>query len=205
MISRLDVGKLLPVKESIEEELNSKPLQVTVLCSTLTEVYVGTNRGFVFVTDVKHLRPITSFRPFTEDVRSFWVFRNHISSRCQLPSSESILSLSSNKCDNSSDSDSTSAFHSSKPNISNKTNKESSSNITQTGEKTKDTKKDGDMRGTSPTPSHNRDNNKCQVILALGKGNSSLIEKNTGNLTDEKKQRRRAFAMLWLADDDWEG
>jgi hypothetical protein len=28
MISRLDVGKLLPVKESIEEELNSKPLQV---------------------------------------------------------------------------------------------------------------------------------------------------------------------------------
>lgn len=28
MIARLDVGKLLPVKESIEEELNSKPLQV---------------------------------------------------------------------------------------------------------------------------------------------------------------------------------
>lgn len=33
MISRLDVGKLLPVKESMEEELNHKPLQVRdILC-----------------------------------------------------------------------------------------------------------------------------------------------------------------------------
>lgn len=31
MIARLDVGKLLPVKESIEEELNSKPLQVCAI------------------------------------------------------------------------------------------------------------------------------------------------------------------------------
>jgi len=29
MTARLDVGKLLPVRESIEEELNSKPLQVS--------------------------------------------------------------------------------------------------------------------------------------------------------------------------------
>ncbi|CAL8114388.1 unnamed protein product [Orchesella dallaii] len=194
MISRLDVGKLLPVKESIEEELNSKPLQVTVLRSTLTEVFVGTNRGFVFCTDVKHLRPITSFRPFTEDVRSFWVFREQPG----LKTSESNFSLS-NKCDTDSD---TSALHSST----------SSSSLSKASgeidlrEKTKDSSKSdlsADGRESSPTPSHS--DNSYQVIVALGKGNSNLIEKNIGNLTDEKKQRRRAFAMLWFANEAWEG
>jgi len=37
MISRLDVGKLLPVKESMEEELNNKPLQVCITRVFITE------------------------------------------------------------------------------------------------------------------------------------------------------------------------
>lgn len=115
-----------------------------------------------------------------------------------MPSSESTLSLT-NKCD--SDSDNPAALHSSTS---------SSSLSKHSGEdlhKSKDTKKDDDRGNSSPTPSHNSDNrnNNYQVIVALGKGNSSLIEKNTGNLTDEKKQRRRAFAMLWFANEDWEG
>lgn len=111
-----------------------------------------------------------------------------------LPSSESTLSLT-NKCDTDSD---TQVLHSST----------SSSSLSKTSgdsdvQKSKESKRDDDRRG-SPTPSQISDTN-YQVIVALGKGNSSLIEKNTGNLTDEKKQRRRAFAMLWFANEDWEG
>lgn len=168
--------------------INLFSFQVTILRVSENEVYVGTNRGFVFLADIKRLRPITFFRPFEQDVRSFWVFKNS-----KFSGSAGNLSEQNQK-----DNDGIIPIHSSpsSSNISNSNSKNSGS----VSDGMRGSVSDITDRGISPTPSSQEEKNvSMQIVIGIGKGFSNLIEKNVGATIPcpEQRQRRKAFAMLW--------
>jgi hypothetical protein len=168
---------------------------VTVLRAGLREVYVGTNWGFVFLADVKRLRPITFFRPFEQDVRSFWVFRDDVNNVNRTGSPSTI-----GGSDQENDAagvlatlhSSTSSSNINSAQLQLLAGNDASKEI---GKKESD--ESDESRGISPTPSQSdTSKNNLQIVLGIGKGFSNLIDKSVG-LSKESKQRRRAFAMLW--------
>lgn len=165
-----------------------------MLKSSWSEVYVGTNRGFVFLADIKNLRPITSFRPFSQDVRSFWIFHD---------SSSGLDGSAFNESD-------TESLHSnaSKDEVVQKDKEKIVITATSSVSSSKDIEgcdESSSGRGVSPTPSSSDKDvsNGKQLVVGIGKGFSNLIEKNIA-LVSSVKKKPRAYALLWSIIDAWE-
>ena len=178
-----------------------------MLKSTISEVYIGTNWGFVFVADTKYLRPIASFRPFTEDVRSFWVFRQIQTFSTMLNLATAAGNVSSSDADSDSGSVKTSGSVGSQ-------NVKGESQVPAEDNKDAAAKID-DSRGGSPLPTGGSSSSgfknpnsspvtNSQLLIGIGKGFSNLIDKNVAFGKSEVKQRRRAFALLWHVKGSWE-
>jgi len=81
----------------------------------------------------------------------------------------------------------------------------SSSNISNSNSTTGEQTGGGDQqRGPSPIANNSiNDKPNVQLVVAIGKGFSNLIEKNLGLglPISEQRQRRKVFAMLWHMSD----
>lgn len=74
--NKLDCSKLIPCSESlksiqIDEHLSPGKCQISALAILNNELYIGTTWGCLIIVEKNHLRPITVFRPFEEDVRNY--------------------------------------------------------------------------------------------------------------------------------------
>ena len=197
MIARLDVGRLLPIRDVGMDDLSQKPLQVrhkrsriprthnqfcvqvTLIHTAPMHIYIGTNWGFIFITDIKYLKPLTILQPFQDDIRSFWMFRsfpndvNNLSSR-----RSSFASAAGSEVGRSEDQRET-ATPSPNPNSSKR--KSDSVDITE---------------NENPATFSNSDDigiDLNQLVIVLGKGFSSIINQNA---VDDQR-RKRIFGILW--------
>lgn len=76
--NKLDCSKLIPCSESlksiqIDEHLSPGKCQISALSILNNELYIGTTWGCLIIVEKNHLRPITVFRPFEEDVRIYYL------------------------------------------------------------------------------------------------------------------------------------
>ncbi|XP_050524105.1 leucine-rich repeat serine/threonine-protein kinase 1 isoform X2 [Daktulosphaira vitifoliae] len=73
IVNKLDCSKLIPCSESlksisIEERLSPGKCQITSVCATGDELYLGTAWGCIVVIEQETARPITIFRPYEQEV-----------------------------------------------------------------------------------------------------------------------------------------
>lgn len=74
VINQLDCLKLVPCSESlgsisIDKNLSVGRCQISAVCVTEQNVYVGTSWGCLIIAEQATLTPITVFRPYEEEVQ----------------------------------------------------------------------------------------------------------------------------------------
>ena len=73
--NRLDCSKLVPCSESlktiaIDEHFSTGRCQVISMAIHQEKLYVGTSWGCLIITEAETLRPITVFRPYSDEVQA---------------------------------------------------------------------------------------------------------------------------------------
>jgi serine/threonine protein kinase/GTPase SAR1 family protein len=89
ILSKLDCSKLIPCSESlvtinIDDQFSPGRCQVSTLSVVGDLLYIGTCWGCLVVVETSSLRPVTVFRPYSEDIQSLVCFTPTASKRCMV-------------------------------------------------------------------------------------------------------------------------
>jgi hypothetical protein len=161
-----------------------------LIYTTPLHVYIGTSWGFIFITDVKYLKPLTILQPFQDDIRSFWMFRSYPNDAANLTSRRS--SLAGSEVDKGDEQrDMCTPSPSTNPGSSRKKGESADA-------------PDSDTSAAVLSNIDDIDDDLHHLVIVLGKGFSSIIQQNANiNVVDDQR-RKRVFGILWkINSNSW--